>query len=168
MLYGGATVSNVTACQLSQRYICGVEKIYYHSHMYTRMLALRHKFTHICSASPAPSISYYLLLWPPIDQGRSCAAYDVLYYLGISVIAGCWDWLGVTGWGRVGGGIRVCRSDHTIDLSTGDVKRLSRRWTIYGTMGRFCGVLPVQRWIWSSFSKKRKGKKAKWGGAFIL
>lgn len=51
---------------------------------HTRLLSVR--------ATATPSISYYLFLWPPIDQGRSWAAYDVLYYLGISVMAGCCRW----------------------------------------------------------------------------
>lgn len=60
-----------------------------------------HRHTHLLGvrAIAAPSISYYLFLWPSIDQGCSCAAYDVLYYLGISVIAGCWDWLAGDEWG---------------------------------------------------------------------
>lgn len=44
-LYGCATLSNVTACQLSLRYICGVKKMYYLTHTGAPLTA-----AHICLA----------------------------------------------------------------------------------------------------------------------
>lgn len=127
-------------------------KRYIISHTHVRTPLRR---THLLAvrAIAAPSISYYLFLWPSIDQGCSCAAYDVLYYLGISVIAGCWRW--------VGGGIRVCHGSCAINLQPGDVKCLHHRGTTHGATGclvvsYLCGGGSDQ--CWTKKQEKQVGR----------
>lgn len=94
-------------------------------HLRTHLLGVR--------AIAAPSISYYLFLWPSIDQGCSCAAYDVLYYLGISVIAGCWDWLAGDEWGA------------GLGFVTATATSISRQgmWSVSAAEERLMGLLEV-------------------------
>lgn len=104
---------------------CTHTQTYNHKHLLTILVIV------------GPSISYYLFLWLPIDHacsGCTCAGYDVLYYLcvsvSLSVRPGWWDW--VCTLGSVGGrwadyGWRGC------SLISGNVKCLWYRWTPYGT-----------------------------------
>lgn len=59
-----------------------------HRDAHTHGQTLNHTHLLTLPVIVAPSISYYLFLWLAIDQlcsGWSCAGYDVLYYLCISV-----------------------------------------------------------------------------------